>query len=49
MHLLNAFAVILLISSSLGAEQDVLEFTDADFSSKIEEYDTVLVMFYAPW
>lgn len=31
-----------------AAEEDVLELTDADFSS-LSEYDTALVMFYAPW
>ncbi|CAH2102160.1 unnamed protein product [Euphydryas editha] len=31
-----------------AAEEDVLELTDADFSS-ISQYDTALVMFYAPW
>ncbi|RZF44763.1 hypothetical protein LSTR_LSTR000715 [Laodelphax striatellus] len=27
----------------------VLEFTDDDFSTRIQEHETVLVMFYAPW
>ncbi|CAK1602381.1 unnamed protein product [Parnassius mnemosyne] len=32
-----------------AAEEDVLELTDSDFSSVISQYDTALVMFYAPW
>lgn len=32
-----------------AAEEDVLDLTDADFSSVISQHDTALVMFYAPW
>lgn len=28
---------------------DVLEFTDANFESKIQDLDVALVEFYAPW
>ena len=28
---------------------DVLELTDSDFDSTLEEHDIALVMFYAPW
>nr|CAD7411882.1 unnamed protein product [Timema cristinae] len=44
--------LILLISMfyiTLGAEEDVLELGDDDFSTVLGEHDTVLVMFYAPW
>nr|CAD7590271.1 unnamed protein product [Timema genevievae] len=44
--------LILLISLfyiTLGAEEDVLELGDEDFSTVLGEHDTVLVMFYAPW
>ncbi|XP_068626211.1 protein disulfide-isomerase A3 [Battus philenor] len=32
-----------------AAEEDVLDLTDSDFSSVMPQYDTALVMFYAPW
>ncbi|XP_063241514.1 protein disulfide-isomerase A3 [Bacillus rossius redtenbacheri] len=41
------FASLVYLSS--GAEKDVLELGDDDFSSVVEEHETVLVMFYAPW
>lgn len=34
---------------SLASESDVLELTDDDFSTRVSEHETVLVMFYAPW
>lgn len=40
---------MLLAASCLAAEQDVLELTDDDFNTRISEFDTALVMFYAPW
>lgn len=38
-----------LIYLSKASEEDVLELTDADFSSAISQHETALVMFYAPW
>lgn len=38
-----------LIYLSKATEEDVLELTDADFSSAIAQHETALVMFYAPW
>lgn len=49
MLLITAFCLFLFLSASYGAEQDVLEFSDSDFSTKIAEHETLLVMFYAPW
>lgn len=46
---LTAILLLLTVSSSLASEQDVLEFTDSDFNNRIGEYETSLVMFYAPW
>ncbi|PNF35559.1 Protein disulfide-isomerase A3 [Cryptotermes secundus] len=34
---------------TLAAETDVIELSDDDFSARISEHETVLVMFYAPW
>ncbi|KAH8275203.1 hypothetical protein KR026_001993 [Drosophila bipectinata] len=44
-------AVLLLgfIAIASGAEQDVLELGDDDFSSTLKQHETTLVMFYAPW
>ncbi|XP_068230096.1 protein disulfide-isomerase A3 [Palaemon carinicauda] len=36
-----------ILAVSLGDE--VLQFNDADFDGKVASYDTILVMFYAPW
>lgn len=41
------FLFALLAVGVLG--DDVLDLTDADFEGKVASYDTVLVMFYAPW
>lgn len=38
-----------LIYLCKAAEEDVLDLTDSDFSTVISQYDTALVMFYAPW
>lgn len=42
-------ALIFIASCVLAKEEDVLEFGDSDFDSKIAEHETALVMFYAPW
>lgn len=46
---LKIFLILGLICLCKAAEEDVLELTDADFSSAISQYETALVMFYAPW
>lgn len=33
----------------LAGDQHVLELSDDDFSTKVAETETTLVMFYAPW
>lgn len=40
------FSVALL---HLAWGDSVLELTDQDFTSRIAEHETILVMFYAPW
>ncbi len=32
-----------------GNESDVPQLTDDDFDSSINQYETALIMFYAPW
>jgi len=49
MLLLKVALAVSLACSCLAGEQDVLELTDSDFESSLAQYDTVLVMFYAPW
>lgn len=50
---MNLFQVILvsfvIYQSSSAKEEDVLEFGDSDFPSRIAQHETALVMFYAPW
>ena len=38
-----------LICLSLATENNVMELSDDDFSTRIAGHETVLVMFYAPW
>lgn len=43
-------AILLAVCSSVySGEQDVLDLTDNDFSTRVAETETTLVMFYAPW
>lgn len=49
MFLFNALTLSLLLAVCFAGEQDVADYTDSDFSSKIAEHEMVLVMFYAPW
>lgn len=42
--LLSCFVAI-----ALSGEADVLDLGDDDFSTRVAETDTTLVMFYAPW
>jgi len=37
-----------IICLLLAAENDVMELSDDDFSTRIAEHETVLVMFYVP-
>lgn len=37
-----------LLASFVNAES-VVDLVDDDFDSKLNSYDTALVMFYAPW
>lgn len=45
---LAVFLAVIVAGVNAG-EQDVVELTDNDFSTRIAEFDTTLVMFYAPW
>lgn len=49
MYLLKLTVFCLIIYICNGKEEDVLELTDNDFESRLAEYETALVMFYAPW
>lgn len=44
-----ALLLAVLAVGTLAGDQDVLDLTDNDFTTRIGEVDTVLVMFYAPW
>lgn len=43
------FLAALALPAAFAGEADVLDLTDADFSSRVAESETTLVMFYAPW
>ena len=45
--MLKSLALLLALAAFVSA--DVVELGDADFDSTLEELDTALVMFYAPW
>lgn len=49
MYVLKVTFLCLLFCLLLAAENDVIELSDDDFSTRITEHETVLVMFYAPW
>lgn len=38
-----------LVAAIIAGEADVLDLGDDDFSTRVAETDTTLVMFYAPW
>lgn len=40
-------SLAVLLNFAFG--DSVLELTDQDFTSRIEEHEAILVMFYAPW
>lgn len=41
--------LLVAICCVLAGDQHVLELSDDDFSTKVSETETSLVMFYAPW
>lgn len=41
--------LLLGLAAAAVVADDVLQFNDGDFDSKTSGYDTVLVMFFAPW
>ena len=45
----RSLAVSLAFVVALVSADAVLELGDADFDATLEEHDTALVMFYAPW
>lgn len=49
MILVKLFFVSLLCYSAFSKEEDVVDLGDSDFSTKLAEHETALVMFYAPW
>jgi len=49
MYFLKLALAFCLVIVTFAAEEDVIELGDSDFQSKIAEYETALVMFYAPW
>ncbi|XP_058831651.1 protein disulfide-isomerase A3 [Topomyia yanbarensis] len=42
-------AIFGLLHTAFAGEADVLDLTDSDFSIRVAETETTLVMFYAPW
>lgn len=41
--------IVLAALAGFTQASDVLEFTDSDFESKIEDHEIILVEFFAPW
>lgn len=41
--------LVIFASLAVAFGDEVLQFNDADFDGKVASYDTILVMFYAPW
>lgn len=49
---MTRFVLLALVAASLGGlvlADDVLDLTDANFDGELEDIETALVMFYAPW
>lgn len=44
-----ALVAVLGLQTAFAGEADVLDLTDSDFSTRVAETETTLVMFYAPW
>jgi protein disulfide isomerase family A protein 3 len=40
---------LFVVFQTCSANDDVLELSDSDFSARIAQHETALVMFYAPW
>jgi protein disulfide isomerase family A protein 3 len=48
----NIFQLAFLVATfsiAIAGEADVLDLSDDDFSTRVKEAETMLVMFYAPW
>ena len=48
MRVISTFIVSCLLALSANADS-VVDLVDDDFDSKLNSFDTTLVMFYAPW
>ncbi|GAB0094644.1 Protein disulfide-isomerase [Sergentomyia squamirostris] len=46
---LSLVILAICFAGALSGEADVLELNDDDFSTRVSETETTLVMFYAPW
>ena len=48
---MKGFVLLALVASlgSLALADDVLELGDSSFDGELEDVETALVMFYAPW
>jgi len=44
-----SLVIVVLAALSLADAGDVLTLTDADFDSRLADFDLALVKFYAPW
>lgn len=42
-------ALVVLSFAVLAVKANVLEFTDSNFKSEIQDHNVILVEFYAPW
>ncbi|XP_055606688.1 protein disulfide-isomerase A3 [Uranotaenia lowii] len=49
MFSVKVFCLLAVCGLALAGEADVLQLTDSDFSTRVGETETTLVMFYAPW
>ena len=49
--MMTRFFLLAVVASfgSLVFAEDTVELTDSSFDGELEEIDTALVMFYAPW
>lgn len=46
---LAAVVLAACVVATWASEADVAQLTDADFTTRVAEFETNLVMFYAPW